>query len=110
MNRRVKIRIPTKRTTQSGRGPTRPDARPWVLEYAIETKRAPEPVMGWIASGDTLNQVTLHFSTAEQAIAYAEAQGWDYEVEPARSRILKGRTYLDNFLPPPATALVKTRQ
>ena len=31
--------------------------------------------MGWIASGDTLNQVRLKFPTKEEAIAYRRPQG-----------------------------------
>lgn len=108
MNRRVKIRQPAKNAMQSGRGKIK--GLPWVLEYELETKRAPESVMGWVSSGDTLNQVTLRFATSDEAVAYAESQGWAYDVEPSRQRTLKGRTYLDNFLKPPATATVKTGQ
>ncbi len=118
MNRRVRIHKPSKTTMQSGRaalgraasGQAKAKSQAWVLEYELETKRAPEHIMGWVASGDTLNQVALHFSTAEQAVAYATAQGWDYDVEPARSRIIKGRTYLDNFLVPPVMTTVKIEQ
>ena len=108
MNRRVRIHQPSKNTMQSGRA--KATAKAWVLEYALDTKRAPEPVMGWVASGDTLNQVMLRFPTAEAAVAYAVAQGWDYDLEPARERVIKGRTYLDNFLKPPVTSVVKTGQ
>lgn len=108
MNRRVKIRQPAKNAMQSGRAKTK--GLPWVMEYELETKRAPEPVMGWVASADTLNQVTLRFATSDEAVAYAQSQGWDYDVEPARTRTIKGRTYLDNFLKPPVTATVKTGQ
>jgi hypothetical protein len=107
-NRRVKIRQPAKNAMQSGRA--KATAKPWVLEYELETKRAPEPIMGWIGSGDTLNQVSLRFSTVEQAVAYADAQGWDYDIEQPHTRIVKGRTYLDNFLAPPVMAKVKTGQ
>ena len=37
--------------------------------------------MGWVGSGDTDNQVRLHFDTREEAVAYAEANGLAYEVE-----------------------------
>lgn len=108
MIRRVTIFQPSKNPMQSGRGKTRIIGKPWVLTYNLETKRAPEPVMGWVSSADTLNQVTLRFDTAEQAVAYAQAQGWDYDVLPARTRTLTGRTYLDNFLRPTSPTRVDT--
>jgi hypothetical protein len=109
-NRRVTICQPTKNTMQSGRAKGKTAGKPWVLTYDLETPRAPENVMGWVASGDTLNQVTLNFPTSETAVAYAQAQGWDYDVLPARQRTLKGRTYLDNFLKPAQVAVTKVSQ
>lgn len=110
MIRRVTISQPSKNPMQSGRGKARVMGKPWILTYNLDTKRAPEDVMGWVSSGDTLNQVTLRFDSAEQAVAYAQAQGWEYDVLPARQRIVKGRTYLDNFLKPQNPASVKTDQ
>jgi hypothetical protein len=110
MIRRVTIFQPSKNPMQSGRGKSRVIGKPWVLTYDLESKRSPEQVMGWVSSADTLNQVTLRFDTAEQAVAYAQTQGWDYDVLPVRTRVLKGRTYLDNFLRPAAMAEVETDQ
>ena len=89
----VKIYKPVKNATQSGRGRT----KSWVLEYDLETKRQPEALMGWVASGDTLNQVKIGFATLEEAIAFAEKKAWAYNVVEQHQRNLKGRTYLDNF-------------
>lgn len=89
----VKIYQPTKSTMQSGRGKT----KRWILEYELATKRQPEPLMGWITSGDTLNQVRLQFDTSEQAIAHADKMGWHYTLISPETRQIKGRTYLDNF-------------
>ena len=50
---------------QSGRG----NLRHWLLEYELETPRRPEPLMGWVSSGDTLNQVRLRFASEEEAVA-----------------------------------------
>jgi hypothetical protein len=99
MAHNVKIYQPTKSTMQSGRGKT----KRWVLEYDLVTKRAPESMMGWIASNDTLNQVKLQFDTAEQAIAYATKMGWKFALNEPHSRTIKGRTYLDNFKYVPVT-------
>jgi hypothetical protein len=96
---KARIYQPSKSATQSGRG----RLAHWVLEYELESKRAPEPVMGWTASGDTLNQVCLEFPTREDAIAYAERKGWDYSAAEAHMRIVTPRNYVDNFkVRPPA--------
>jgi hypothetical protein len=82
---------------QSGRGNT----KKWVLEYEPLTPRRPEPLMGWISSGDTLNQVRLYFDTKEDAIAYAQRKGLDYTVDPEQTRRVTPRNYADNFRPRP---------
>ncbi len=44
--------------------------------------------MGWIGSGDTQAQVKLLFDTREEALAYAETNGIEVEVEiAARPRV-----------------------
>ena len=75
----------------------------WVLEYVPTSKRTPEPLMGWSSSADTLGQVKLKFPTREDAVAYAEKQGWEYSVLVDRTRKVKPRSYIDNFkyVPPP---------
>jgi hypothetical protein len=95
----VKIHQPAKTTMQSGRAKT----KKWVLEYDLTTKRAPEPLIGWVASGDTLNQVKMQFDTVEQAVAHADKMGWTYNIVKPAVRKVKGRTYLDNFKYVPAS-------
>lgn len=90
----VKIYKPSKTAMQSGRG----KGCAWVLEYEQTSTRAPEPLMGWVASSDTLNQVKLNFDSAEDAVAFAEDKGWDYTVLPDRARRVKPRNYSDNFV------------
>lgn len=90
---RVRIYQPSKTAMQSGRG----KAQAWVLEYEIETPRRAEPLMGWISSGDTLNQVSLRFNTKEDAIAFAERKAWQYDVQDARERRIPPKNYADNF-------------
>lgn len=100
----MKVRIfqPSKTTMQSGRA----NAGKWVLEYEVETRRGPEPLMGWTASGDTLNQVRLKFASVEDAVAYAQQKGWDYTVLPPHGRRVVPRNYGDNFkyIPPESTS------
>jgi hypothetical protein len=90
---KVKIYQPAKTSMQSGRSKT----KQWLLEYELETKRSPENLNGWIASGDTLNQVKMCFSSADEAIQFAQKNGWDYTLTAPIVRRIKGRTYMDNF-------------
>ena len=78
---------------QSGRAKT----RRWVLENAPVTARRPEPLMGWISSGDTKNQVSLSFDTKEEAIAYAKKHRMLYVVQETRRLRLRQKAYADNF-------------
>jgi hypothetical protein len=61
---------------------------------------APDPLIGWIGSDDTLQQVQLRFPSKESAIAFARRQGWSYTVFEPRERRPQRKSYADNFLPP----------
>lgn len=90
---KVRIYQPSKTAMQSGRART----HSWFLEYEIETARRAEPLMGWISSGDTLNQVRLSFASKDDAIAFAERKGWSYEAADAHERRVQPKSYADNF-------------
>jgi hypothetical protein len=90
---KAKIYQPAKTATQSGRGKT----QAWVLEYELQTSRTPEPLMGWVASGDTLNQVRLKFKTLDEAVEFAREKGLEYTVSHPHERRVKPRNYADNF-------------
>ena len=68
---RARIYQPARTATQSGMART----RGWVLEFAAESPREVDPLMGWTASSDTQAQVRLTFDTKEAALAYAKANG-----------------------------------
>jgi len=89
----VRIYQPSRTAMQSGRAKT----KGWILEYEPETPRRPEPLMGWTSCGDTLNQVRLRFSSEEDAVAFAEKNGWAFIVEKPRERRVRPRNYADNF-------------
>ena len=89
----VRIYQPSRATTQSGLGRT----RSWVLEYEPATARGPEPLMGWISSGDTLNQLRLRFPTREEAVAYADRNGIPYSLQDAAVRQIRPKSYTDRF-------------
>ena len=82
-----------RKTTQSGRFGT----GRWLLEFERNQAQRPDPLTGWNGSGDTRTQVRLSFKTRDDAIAYAEKQGFDYHVVPAPPVRLKLQAYADNF-------------
>ena len=103
---KVRIYRPSKNAMQSGLG----RIQQWILEYETTSRRGPESLMGWTASGDTLNQVRLKFPTQEAAIEFAREKGWEYTVSPAHNRVVRPRNYADNFkyVPPKVTDARKT--
>jgi hypothetical protein len=89
----ARIYRPAKTAMQSGRRLT----RKWVLEYAPATSRSPDPLMGWTAADDTLNQVQLLFDTFDEAKAFAERQTLSYTVIEPQQVSEKPKSYADNF-------------
>jgi hypothetical protein len=90
---KARIYKPSKTATQSGRG----NMDVWVLEYEMPTSRRPEPLMGWTASGDTMNQLRLEFPTLDDAITFARNKNLDFTVQEAHARRVRPRNYSDNF-------------
>ena len=82
-----------KNAMQSGKART----RKWVLEYEPERPRQIEPLMGWTASTDMRQQLSLDFDTLEEAIAYAEKHGIPYQVFEPHRPSAKSKSYSDNF-------------
>jgi hypothetical protein len=89
----ARIYQPPKTAMQSGRA----GIDEWVLEYGPSEPRRPDPLMGWIGSGDTRAQLRLRFSTRDEAVAYAQKHGIAYTVEPGEARRIKPKAYADNF-------------
>ena len=89
----VRIYQPAKTAMQSGRGNT----RRWILEFEPAVKREADPLMGWTSAAETRQQVTLKFETKEEAIAYAEREGYAYTVEEPKPYRPQSRAYADNF-------------
>jgi hypothetical protein len=90
---RARIFQPPKNAMQSGWATT----QGWVLEFVGGSPRRPDPLMGWIGGGDTQTQVRLNFDTREEAIAYAERNAIDYEIELPTVRRIRPKAYADNF-------------
>ena len=91
---RARIFQRPKQATQSGTAGT----SEWVLDWQTSHRQVNEPLMGWWGSGDTQRQVRLQFDTCEQAVAYAEKNGIEYQVEqPPPKNPMKPKTYAENF-------------
>lgn len=91
----ARIYRPARTAMSSGTAKT----RHWVLEFAPDSAREVDPLMGWTSSSDTQAQVRLRFDTKEAALAYAEAHGIDAIVrEPkARKANIRPGGYGENF-------------
>jgi len=89
----ARIYRPAKSAMQSGKAKT----KDWVLEFAPESARLPDPLMGWAQSKDMDGQIRLTFDARDEAIAYAQTHGIPFRVlEPKPvKRVIKA--YADNF-------------
>ena len=89
----ARIYQPARNAMQSGKART----KKWVLEYEPERAREIEPLMGWTASSDMRQQVSLDFDTKEEAIAYADKNSIPYQVFEPHKSAPKAKSYSDNF-------------
>lgn len=78
---------------QSGRGNT----KEWVLEFAPESARKADPLMGWTGSGDMRGQVRLTFPSKEEAVSYCRKNKIPFQVKEPHERKMHKKTYADNF-------------
>ena len=90
----ARIYRPAKPATQSGRANT----MHWVLDWEPASSRRADPLMGWIGSDDTQQQVRLSFPTKEAAIAYARRKGLEYRVFEPHQRVVRPKSYAENFI------------
>ncbi len=91
----ARIYRPAKSAMSSGQAKT----RDWVLEYAADTAREVDPLMGWTSSSDTQAQVRLRFHTKDAALDYAKEHGIEASVVEPKSRKpnVRARGYGENF-------------
>jgi hypothetical protein len=92
---RARIYQPAKTAMQSGTA----KAKGWVLEFAPDSARSVDPLMGWTSSDDTQAQVRLRFDSREAAEAYANERGIAYDVSDPKPRKanIRPRGYGENF-------------
>lgn len=92
---RARIYQPAKTAMQSGTA----KAKGWILEFAPETSRNLDPLMGWTSSDDTQAQVRLRFDSRDAAEAYAQEKGIAFDVTDPQPRKpnIRLRGYGENF-------------
>jgi hypothetical protein len=84
---------PAKTAMQSGVAKT----KKWVLEFLPVAPKYVEPLMGWIGSRDTQQQVKLYFSSIEEAEQYAKNNEIVYSIRVEQKRSHLPKSYADNF-------------
>ena len=89
----VRIYQPTKTAMQSGGA----KFGGWVLEHEPGAAKRADPLMGWIGSGDTQEQIRLRFRTRDEAVAFSKRNGLKYSVTEPKIRRVKPKDYSANF-------------
>lgn len=56
------------------------------------------PLMGWQSSADYLQGTGLFFKSKDDAIHFAEKQGYEYFVQEPNERRIQPKAYANNFL------------
>ncbi|CAG8979019.1 hypothetical protein HYALB_00012701 [Hymenoscyphus albidus] len=94
--RTVRIYKPTKPATQSGDW----HGHHWRMDWDTLPKghRWENPLMGWQSSADFMQGTNVNFKTKEEAIRFAEKQGYEYYVQEPQSRKITPKLYANNFL------------
>ncbi|MBT4567050.1 MAG: ETC complex I subunit [Marinovum sp.] len=92
---RARIYQPAKTAMSSGTAKT----RVWVLEYAPDSAREVDPLMGWTSSNDMQSQVSLQFESKDAALEYAKDHNITADViEPKKRKVnIRQRGYGENF-------------
>ncbi|KAF8555734.1 Ndufs4, NADH dehydrogenase Fe-S protein 4 [Imleria badia] len=95
-HRAVRIYQPTRNTMQSGSG----KSERWRIDWDIlqGAGRWENPLMGWASSADYMQGTRISFKSKEDAIHFAEKQGWDYYVQPETVKRIPPKNYSENYV------------
>lgn len=91
LHRPVRIFRPTKNTMQSAKGKT----KRWIIDFDVlqGAGRWENRLMGWASSADYVQGTTLAFRSKEDAIYFAEKQGWPYKVDEPKKIEIPPKSY-----------------
>ncbi|XP_026677806.1 LOW QUALITY PROTEIN: NADH dehydrogenase [ubiquinone] iron-sulfur protein 4, mitochondrial [Diaphorina citri] len=90
--RLVRIATSPKNPMQSGTH----NANNWFIQFDTR-ERWENPLMGWCSTGDPLSNLTLNFSSKEDAVQYCQKNGWKFFVEEPKWKTPKVKSYAFNF-------------
>ncbi|GLB38353.1 putative ETC complex I subunit conserved region [Lyophyllum shimeji] len=95
-HRSVRIYQPTRSTMQSGGA----KSERWRIDFDILPfgGRWENPLIGYASSADYMQGTKMSFRTKEDAIHFAEKQGWDYYVQTPPKVRIPPKNYSENFL------------
>ncbi|GJJ73148.1 NADH dehydrogenase (ubiquinone) Fe-S protein 4 [Entomortierella parvispora] len=71
----------------------------WRVDFDTELNAGQfeNELIGWASSSDYMHGLQVKFNTKEEAIAFADKQGWDFTVEEPNQKIFKKKVYADSF-------------
>ncbi|KAF2103396.1 putative NADH-ubiquinone oxidoreductase 18 kDa subunit [Rhizodiscina lignyota] len=94
--RTVRIFRPTKTATQSGDW----HSHAWQMDWDPLPKghRWENPLIGWQSSADFMQGERISFKSKDDAIRFAEKQGYEYFVQEPNERRFVPKAYANNFL------------
>lgn len=90
---------PAKTPTQSGDW----NAHHWRMDWDVLSKghRWENPLMGWQSSADYMQGTHLNFKSKDDAINFANKQGYEYFVQEPNERKIIPKAYANNFMHSP---------
>lgn len=94
-----RIYKPVKPATQSGSW----GSHAWRMDWDPLPKghRWENPLMGWQSSADAMQGTKIQFKSKEDAVAFAEKQGYEFYVSEPQERRFVPKAYANNFLHEP---------
>lgn len=72
----------------------------WRIDFDILQGggRWENPLMGWASSADYMQGTRISFRSKEDAIHFAEKQGWDYYVQAPVVKRIPPKNYAENYV------------
>jgi NADH dehydrogenase len=91
----IKARLyqPSKSAMQSGKAKT----NYWILQFIGSSEKLIDPLMGWVGSTNTLQQIQLKFDSISAALLYARKHNITLSVEKPRIHKVRLQSYGDKF-------------
>lgn len=92
----VRLYQPSKSAMQAGLAKT----TEWVVEFETLDPLLPNPLMGWVTSQDTNEQLQIKFPSLVEALDFANSKGYRYNVMNPTLHEIFPKSYGTNFTNP----------